>query len=144
MRVPRIPVVGDMKRELLKHLYNGADYYVYNALEDKDFDLMQIMYTRTATILPDDFQLEYNDRTFEGLTQIAVQLIDYRTMKVVMAKPWPTPSTKVETIPYMAWKNIRGQDCAPDTDWEPEDTQENNEGDSPTNMDNKRKRHGAD
>ena len=91
----RVPVVADLKRELLKHLYNGADFYVYSALDDKDLDLLEIMYTRTATILKDDFQLEYNNRTFEGLTQIAVQLIDYKTMKVVTEKPWSTPSTKV-------------------------------------------------
>ena len=47
--------------------------------------------------------------------------MDYKTMKVVVERPWTTPSTKVDTIPYTAWKNIHGNDCEPDTDWEPED-----------------------
>ena len=138
----RTPVVADLKRELLKHMYNGADYYVYNALEDKDLDLIQVSYTRSATLLQDDDQLEYNPRTYEGLTQIAVQLIDYRTEQVVVTRPWTTPSTKVETVNYMAWKDIYGNDCEPDKDWTPSDDDAVRV--DPENFRTARKRHRTD
>ena len=117
----RTPVVGDLKREMLKHMYNGADYYVYNSLQDCDLDLIQVSYISQDNILPDDYKLEYNPRTFEGRTHIVVQLIDYNTTQVVLTRPWTTPSTKVETVHYMAWKDIYGKDCAPDIDWSPSD-----------------------
>ena len=72
----RTPVVADLKRELLKHLYNGADYYVYNALQDSDLDLIEVSYISQDTVLPDNHKLEYNPRTFEGRTQIVVQLMN--------------------------------------------------------------------
>ena len=138
----RTPVVADLKRELLKHMYNGADYYVYNALQDSDLDLIQVSYTNPATVLPDDYKLEYNPRTFEGRTQIVVQLMDYKTEQVVLTRPWTTPSTKVETINYMAWKDIYGNDCEPDPDWSPSDDEAARA--DPENFGTARKRHRTD
>ena len=117
----RIPVVADLKREMLKHMYKGADYYVYNALEDSDLDLLQVFYVGKAELLQDDELLDYNRRTYKGFTQLVVQLMDYRTEHVVLTKPWSTPSTKVETVPYTAWKDIYGNDCERDADWSPSD-----------------------
>ena len=115
----RTPVVGDLKKEMLKHLYNGANYYVYNALESNELDLLQIMYTgATMDILADNFELSYSRRTLEGITQIAAQLIDYNTSQVVLQAPWPTPSTKVATIGPKEWIDIYGKECDPDTDWD--------------------------
>ena len=135
----RTPVVADLKRELLKHMYNGADYYVYNALEDRDLDLLQVFYTGKANLLQDDVQLEYNPRTYKGYTQIVVQLMDYRTEQVVVTRPWTTPSTKVETINYMAWKDIYGKDCERDDDWSPSDDEAAKV--DPENFGTTRKRH---
>ena len=117
----RIPVVADLKREMLKHMYKGADYYVYNALEDSDLDLLQVFYVGKAELLQDGELLDYNRRTYKGYTHLVVQLMDYKTEHVVLRMPWSTPSTKVETVPYTAWKDIYGNDCERDTDWSPSD-----------------------
>ena len=105
-------------------MYKGPAYYVYNALNDNDLDLLQVCYVGEAQILQDGDPLRYNPRTYEGYNHLVVQLMDYRTHQVVLREPWSTPSTKVETVPPTAWKDIYGNDCERDTDWSPSDDED--------------------
>ena len=111
-------------------------------MQDSDLDLIEVSYINQDAVLPDNHKLEYNPRTFEGRTQLVVQLMNYNTMQVVLTRPWTTPSTKVETVNYMAWKDIYGKDCAPDIDWSPSDDEAAR--DDPENFGTGRKRHRTD
>ena len=125
--VLRTPTVGELKLQVLKQLYHGADYYVYRALGKDKLDLFQVMYSMEYQPLKNDVELPYNQRTKVGYRTFEIQLLDSRAPDQVVLYPletgyWPTPSTHTPTIDPMSWVNTLGEPTDPDTDWEDEDT----------------------